>query len=50
MLNKILDLSKIIQKQNNDILVWPESALPSYFLQSNSNQINRISKGKNNED
>jgi len=40
--NKILDLSKTIQKQNNDILVWPESALPSYFLQSNSNQINRI--------
>ena len=40
--NKILDLSKTIQKQTNDILVWPESALPSYFLQSNTNQINRI--------
>lgn len=42
--NKLLDLSKKLQEQSNNIIVWPESALPAYFLQSNSHQISRIYK------
>ena len=40
--NKLVDLSKELQRASNHLLIWPESALPAYFLQSNSFQMNKI--------
>ena len=39
--NKVLNLTQKINNRNN-ILIWPESALPAYFFQSNSYQMNKI--------
>tara|TARA_Y100001935_G_scaffold155915_1_gene128432 strand:- start:365 stop:1843 length:1479 start_codon:yes stop_codon:yes gene_type:complete len=41
-LKKIINMSFNSSYENIDLIVWPESALPAYFLNQNSNQIKKI--------
>ena len=41
-LNKIITMSIDSSDKNIDLIIWPESALPAYFLNHSSNQLNKI--------
>ncbi|MAV58525.1 MAG: apolipoprotein N-acyltransferase [Candidatus Marinimicrobia bacterium] len=41
-LNKIITMSIDSSDKNIDLIIWPESALPAYFLNQGSNQVKKI--------